>query len=60
MHAIHNSCMNYSRVIDNKMEEYEMLSCMCGYHIYYSIWDSCVGKCSIVKVRDTMCKMDLK
>ena len=26
------------------MEEYEMLSCVHGYHIYYSIWDLCIGE----------------
>ena len=24
------------------MEEYEMVSCICGYRIYHSIWNSCV------------------
>ena len=26
------------------MEEYEILSCVHGYHIYYSISDSCIGE----------------
>ena len=30
--------------MEDEMEEYEMLSCACGYHIHYSIWDSCVGE----------------
>ena len=30
--------------MDEEMEEYEMLSCVHGYHVYYSIWDSCIGK----------------
>ena len=28
----------------DEMEEYGMLSCVHGYHFYYSIWDSCVGE----------------
>ena len=28
----------------DEMKEYKMLSCVCGYQIYYSIWDSCVGE----------------
>ena len=34
----------YPEVKEDEMEEYEMLSCVRGYHIYYSIWDSCVGE----------------
>ena len=26
------------------MEEYKMLSCIRGYHIYHSTWDSFVGE----------------
>ena len=28
--------------MDDKMEEYEILSCVHGYHVYYSILDSCI------------------
>ena len=28
----------------NDMEEYEIISCVCGYHIYQLIWDASVGE----------------
>ena len=30
--------------MDEGVEEYEMMSCVRGYHIYQSVWDSCVGE----------------
>ena len=43
--------------MDDEMEEYEMLSCVNGYHIYYSIWDS-HRRNAVVKVTDTTFTVD--